>query len=109
MRTAIQRADDGTTLGTVDNFTAHGFSGDGSLLVGTTNSGSTVLLDWRTGRRIWSQSGLPYGGFFAEPAGDRVAIGLGFIGGSDIADVYIVAPDGSAVLLPAHLRAALQY
>jgi hypothetical protein len=108
-RTTIQRTDDGTTLGTVDNFTAHGFSGSGSLLVGITNSGSTVLLDWRTGRRIWSRSGLPYGGFLPEPAGERVAIGLGFTGGSDIADVYIVAPDGSAVLLPAHLRAALQY
>jgi hypothetical protein len=109
MRTTIQRTDDGTTLGKVDDFMAHGFSVQGSLLVGTTNSGSTVLLDWSTGRRIWSHSGLPYGGFFAEPAGDRVAIGLGFTGGSDIADVYIVAPDGSAVLLPPHLRAALQY
>ncbi|HXN00411.1 MAG TPA: hypothetical protein VN973_00805 [Candidatus Dormibacteraeota bacterium] len=108
-RTTIQRTDDGTTVGTVDNFTAHGFSSNGSLLVGTTDPDSTVLLDWRTGRRIWSHSGLPYGGFFAEPAGERVAIGLGFTGGSDIADVYIVALDGSAVLLPAHVRAALQF
>jgi hypothetical protein len=38
-----------------------------------------------------------------------MAIGMGFTGGSDTADVYIVAPDGSAVLLPARLRAALQY
>jgi hypothetical protein len=109
MRTTIQRTDDGSSLGTVDDFTAHGFSGHGSLLVGTTKSGSTVLLDWRTGRRIWTHSGLPYGGFFVEPAGEHVAIGLGFTGGSDIADVYIVSPDGSSVLLPAHVRAALQY
>ena len=109
MRTTIQRADDGSSLGTVEDFTAHGFSANGSLLVGTTKSNSTVLLDWRTGRRIWSRSGLPYGGFFAEPAGAHVAIGVGYTDGRTNDDLYIVAPDGSSVLLPAHVRAALQY
>jgi hypothetical protein len=109
MRTVVQRTDDGSSLGTVEDFTAHGFSANGSLVVGTTSSGSTVILDWRTGRRIWAHSGLPYGGFFVEPAGEHLAIGLGFTGGSDIADVYLVSPDGSSALLPAHLRAALQY
>jgi hypothetical protein len=45
----------------------------------------------------------------AEPSGDHVAIGLGFVGGSDQADVYIVGPDGKAILLPAHITAALKY
>lgn len=109
MRTTIQRTDDGSSLGTVEDFTAHGFSANGSMLVGTTKSNSTVLLDWRTGRRIWSHGGLPYGGFFAEPAGEHVAIGVGYTDGRTNDDLYIVAPDGSTVLLPAHLRAALQY
>jgi hypothetical protein len=93
----------------VDDFTAHGFSSDASMLVGVTGENATVLLEWRTGRHVWSSSGLPYGGVLAEPGGNHMAIGMGFTGGSDTADVYIVAPDGSAVLLPARLRAALQY
>jgi hypothetical protein len=109
LQTAIQRTDDGSSLGKVEDFTAHGFSANGSLVVGVTASGSTVLLDWRSGRRVWTRSGLPYGGFLVEPGGEHVAIGLGFTGGSDIADVYLVSPDGSSALLPAHLRAALQY
>ncbi|MDQ6885498.1 MAG: hypothetical protein M3077_14875, partial [Candidatus Dormibacteraeota bacterium] len=92
-----------------DDFTAHGFSSDASMLVGVTGENATVLLNWRTGRQVWSSTGLPYGGFLAEPGGSHMAIGMGFTGGSDTADVYIVAPDGSAVLLPARLRAALQY
>lgn len=94
----------------MDDFVAHGFSSDASLMVGVTRANSTVLLNWRTGRRVWNSTGLPYGGMLAEPTGgNHVAIGLGFTGGSDTADVYIVAPDGSAILMPAHLRAALNY
>jgi hypothetical protein len=107
--TTVRRADDGVQVGMVDDFTAHGFSSDASMLVGVTGGNATVLLNWRTGRRVWSSTGLPYGGFLAEPGGNHIAIGMGFTGGSDTADVYIVAPDRSAVLLPARLRAALQY
>lgn len=107
--TTVRRADDGVQLGMVDDFTAHGFSSDSSMLVGVTGENATVLLNWTTGRRIWSSSALPYGGVLAEPGGNHIAIGMGFTGGSDTTDVYIVAADGSAVLLPARLRAALQY
>ena len=107
--TTVRRADDGVQLGMVDDFTARGFSSDASMLVGVTGENATVLLNWRTGRRVWSSTGLPYGGVLAEPGGNHMAIGMGFTGGSDTADVYIVAQDGSAVLLPARLRAPLQY
>lgn len=110
--TTIRRTNDGSELGTLNDFIAQGFSSDNSLLVGqTVRTKLTVLGDWRSGKQVWSSSGLPggYGGFLAEPSGDHVAIGLGFVGGSDQADVYIVGRDGKAALLPAHITAALQY
>jgi len=103
----IRSADDGTTMGRVDGFVAHGFSGDNSLLVGASESIAAVV-DWKTGRAVWSTSGT-YGGFLAEPAGRRLAVGIGFVGGSDQRDVYLVSADGSAALLPAHVRVALRY
>lgn len=110
--TTLRRADDGAQIGTLNDFIAHGFSSDKSLLVGqTAGTTLTVLVDWRSGRQLWSSARLPggYGGVLAEPTGVHVAVGLGFVGGSDQADVYIIAPDGSAVLLPAHTWPALQY
>jgi hypothetical protein len=113
---AILSADDGAQLGTIDDFTVQGFSGDKTLVVGPSGGTAlapggptTAVVDWKTGRKIWSTSGLPYGGFLTEPAGRRLAVGVGFVGGSDIRDVYLVAPDGSAVLLPAGARVALLY
>jgi len=103
----IRSADDGTTMGRVDGFVAQGFSGDNTLLVGASDSVAAVV-DWKTGRAIWSASG-PYGGFLAEPAGRRLAVGIGFVGGSDQRDVYLVSADGSAALLPAQVRVALHY
>ena len=103
----IRSADDGTTMGRVDGFVAQGFSGDNTLLVGASDSVAAVV-DWKTGRAIWSASG-PYGGFLAEPAGRRLAVGIGFVGGSDQRDVYLVRADGSAALLPAQVRVALHY
>jgi hypothetical protein len=108
-RTVVQRIDDGGVLTTIDDFAGHGFSADGSLLVGTSGPRTTVLLNWRTGRRLWQSSGGPYGGYRAEPNGQHMAIGLGIVGGSDQADVYIVASDGSSVLLPEQVQAALEY
>lgn len=112
----IRAADDGAQLGTIDDFAVQGFSGDKTLVVGPSggttlapSSTTTAVIDWKTGRNIWSTSGLPYGGFLTEPAGRRLAVGVGFVGGSDIRDVYLVAPDGSAVLLPAGARFALLY
>ncbi|HKC90976.1 MAG TPA: hypothetical protein VKE23_06580 [Candidatus Limnocylindria bacterium] len=103
----IRSADDGTKMGAVDGFVGQGFSGDNTLLVGASES-SAAVVDWKTGRAVWSASG-PYGGFLAEPAGRRLAIGIGFVGGSDQRDVYIVSADGSASLLPARVRVALRY
>jgi hypothetical protein len=107
-KTIIERTDDGSILGTVDNFQAQGFSSDKSLLVGATRT-RVVLLDWHTDRQIWSASSGPYGGYSAEPNGSHMAIGIGFMGGSDQADVYLVASDGSSVLLPEQIRCALHF
>jgi hypothetical protein len=103
----IRSADDGAKIGAVDGFVGHGFSGDNTLLVGASEN-ATALVDWKTGRAVWSASG-PYGGFLPEPAGRRVAIGIGFVGGSDQRDVYLVQPDGTASLLPARVRVGLRY
>jgi hypothetical protein len=107
-RVLIEDADMGSVLKTIDGLQGQGFSGDGTLLVGIAPN-AIVLLNWRSGTRIWSSTAGQYGGYLAEPAGQHMAIGIGFVGGSDQADVYIVGPDGSSVLLPEHIRAALGY
>ncbi|MDQ6884254.1 MAG: hypothetical protein M3077_08480 [Candidatus Dormibacteraeota bacterium] len=111
MLTTIRRTGDGASLGSVPGVTPLGFSGDGSLLVGAKTTNDVVLVDWRSGRILWTSSshGLPYGGMIAEPGGRRVAIGFGFVGGSDDADVYIVDPSAPTLLLPAKLKASLRY
>jgi hypothetical protein len=107
--TTIRRADDGSQLATIDDFVGRGFSGDGTLIVGMAGANNVALVDWKSGRRVWSSGGGPYGGFFPEAAGAHMAIGVGFIGGSDVRDVYIVSAEGSAVLLPAGVRVAMRY
>jgi len=94
-------------VGALDGFVVQGFSGDNTLLVGASES-SAAVVDWKTGRAIWNASG-PYGGFLAEPAGRRLVVGIGFVGGSDQRDVYLVGTDGSALLFPARVRVALRY
>ncbi|MEK6207838.1 MAG: hypothetical protein AABM32_09370 [Chloroflexota bacterium] len=106
-KTTIRSADDGAQLATIDDLVARGFSGDKSLVVGNT-PGAAAVVDWKTGRKVWTASG-PYGGFLAEPAGRRFAVGVGFVGGSDQRDVYLVAADGSAPLLPERVRVSLRY
>lgn len=106
-KSTIRSADDGAQLGTVDGFSVRGFSGDNTLLVAS-NETTTAVIDWKSGRKIWSAPG-PYGGYLAEPGSQRFAIGIGFVGGSDVRDVYLVQPDGSAPLLPARIRVALRY
>jgi hypothetical protein len=106
-KATIRSTDDGSPLGTVDGFVVQGFSGDKTLVVGA-NETSVAVIDWKTGRKVWSTNGV-YGGFLAEPAERRVAVGVGFVGGSDQRDVYLVAPDGSALLLPERVRVALRY
>ena len=106
--TTIVRADDGTQVATLDDFVTQGFSGDGELVVGTFGANRVAVIEWKTGRRVWNATGQ-YGGFRAEPNGKRVAVGVGFFGGSEQRDVYLVAPDGSALLLPASVHASLRY
>jgi hypothetical protein len=103
----IRSADNGAQLATVGDFVAQGFSGDNALVVGSTPS-SAAVVDWKSGRQMWSTAG-PYGGFLPEPYGRGVAVGVGFVGGSDRRDVYLVQPDGSAKLLPERVRVALYY
>jgi hypothetical protein len=106
-KATIRSTDDGAQLGTVDGFVVQGFSGDKSLVVGA-NETSVAVMDWKTGRKVWSTSGT-YGGFLPEPAGQRLAVGIGFVGGSDQRDVYLVSPSGSTVLLPERVRVSLRY
>jgi hypothetical protein len=103
----IRSADDGAQVATVDDFVGRGFSGDNAFVVGSTPS-TAAVVDWKTGRKVWSATG-PYGGFLPEPAGRRLAVGIGFVGGSDQREVYLVQADGSAPLLPARVRIALLY
>lgn len=107
-KTTISSADDGRLVATIDNFVAQGFSGDGDLVVGAYGANRVAVIEWKTGRLIWNASGQ-YGGFRAEPNGKRLAVGVGFLGGSEQRDVYLVAPDGSALLLPASVVTSLRY
>jgi hypothetical protein len=111
----IRAADDGAEQGAIDDFAVQGFSGDKTLVVGpiggtllAPGGPTTAVIEWKTGRKVWSTSGT-YGGHLPDPAGRRLAVGIRFVGGSDQRDVYLVAPDGSAVLLPAGVRVALLY
>ena len=106
--TRVMRADDGTQVATIDGFVTQGFSGDGELVVGTLGANRVAIIEWRTGRIVWNATGQ-YGGFRAEPNGKRLAVGVGFFGGSDQRDVYLVAAEGSAILLPASVHASLRY
>ena len=106
--TTIVRADDGTQVAMIDGFVAQGFSGDGELVVGSYGANRVAVTEWKTGRVIWNATGQ-YGGFRAEPSGKRIAVGVGFLGGSDQRDVYLVSPDGSAPLLPARVHVSLRY
>jgi hypothetical protein len=105
-KATIRSTDDGAQLGTVDGFVVNGFTGDKTLVVGA-NETSTAVIDWKTGRKVWSTTG-PYGGYLPEPAGARLAVGIGFVGGSDQRDVYLVGPNGYIALLPERVRVALR-
>jgi len=106
-KTTIRSADNGAQLGTIDDLLVRGFSGDKTFVVGNTPS-AVAVVDWKTGRKVWSASG-PYGGYLAEPAGSRLAVGIGFVGGSDQRDVYLVGPNGVLTLLPERVRVSLHY
>lgn len=106
-KATIRRTDDGAELGRIDAFVVQGFSGDKTFVIGASET-SAAVIDWKSGRKIWSTSGT-YGGFLPEPAVGRLAVGIGFVGGSDQRDVYLVQPNGSATLLPERTRVSLHY
>ncbi|MEP6694737.1 MAG: hypothetical protein ABJB39_08845 [Chloroflexota bacterium] len=109
-KVTIRRADDGAILGSLDDVIAQGFSGDNSLLV-VSMAGGAAVIDWNTAsaRRVWSSTGGTYGGFLAEPASRRLAVGIGFLGGSNQRDVYLIDAAGKPLLLPAMVRVSLRY
>ena len=104
----IRSADDGAILASLGDVIVQGFSGDNSLVVASIAGGTTVI-DWKSARRVWVNTAGSYGGFLAEPAGRRLAVGVGFVGGSDQRDVYLIAADGKGLLLPTVARVDLHY
>jgi hypothetical protein len=100
--TTVRRADDGAVLATVADFEARGFSGDGTLLVGQRgpSNRTTEILEWRTGRVVWTATGYNYSSFLAEPGGSHIAVAESLNDSIADQDVYIVASDGTSVLLP---------
>jgi hypothetical protein len=104
LTTTVRAIDTGATLSTVDGLDAQGFSGDGSLLVGVTAAMTPALVEWKTGRLVWSMGAVAYGGSVAEPGGSRLAITLDDPGYTAVRSVVIVAPDGTAVYLPDRSR-----
>lgn len=110
MTTTVRTAESPLALATLPNFEGHGFSGDGSLLIGVTGANAVAVVDWKAARRVWSVTGLAYGGYFPEPGGAHFAVGLGFAGGAgQREDVYVVSPDGASVALPSAVHVVLRY
>lgn len=102
----IRRADDGAALATLAGFDAHGFSGDGSLLVGWLDHRKLEIVEWGTGRVVWSLTGspYPYAGWSAEPFGAHFAVSVSPSGDQVDWEVYLVTPAGRSVRLPAGIR-----
>jgi hypothetical protein len=106
-KSTIRAADDGAVQATLSGVVVQGFSGDDVFAV-VSEFGGAAVVEWKTARRVWSASGT-YGGYLPEPSDPHLVIGIGFVGGSEQRDVYLVQPDGSAVLLPAGVRVGLRY
>jgi hypothetical protein len=94
----------GSVLGHVAG-TIEALSWDGSLAVVTGSESAVSVVRWRDGTRVWT---APHGATFydaaAEPAGQRIAVGLGNAAyqqttGFPPLDVYVVGVDGHAILL----------
>ncbi len=107
--TLIRDLVSGQVVARLPNFDAHGFSWDGSLVVGVVGGPSTVtdieVVDWRTQRVVWQ---LPYPGqitsvpevdlrVLPRPNSGDIALAFpyGVATGSPWA-LYIVHPDGSS-------------
>jgi len=79
------------------------FSWDGSLAVVGEYGTRPSVVDWRTGKVIWTApAGTMYADVLAEPGGSRLAVGVETPGhpqttGFPTVDVYTISPDGTAV------------
>jgi hypothetical protein len=90
-------------LGDVDPV---GFSWDGSLLAAVTpnwhlqenyNSTRTIqVIEWRSGRTVWSHAGLPLK-VMARPGGRDLMLEILETIPTVLEDVWIVRPDGTAI------------
>ncbi len=109
--TTVRRADDGVALATVSDFEAHGFSGDGALIFGYAGPTKRAMqiVDWKSGRVVWSATGYSYGGFRVEPGGARIAVAGAFTNTLSDQDVYLVAPDGTSMLFPKGVHVTFRY
>jgi hypothetical protein len=103
--TTIRNTEDGAPMGTIDGFIAQGFSGDGALMVGVKGK-AVAVVDWKTGREVWTTTDGTYEGHLAEPAGSHFAVS---VLRTDRSDVYLVSGDGSAVLMPAGVRVPMRF
>jgi hypothetical protein len=105
----VRSADDGLQQApSLNGLVVQGFSGDNGLVVAAVMYDAAAVVEWKTGRRVWTAAGT-YGGYLAEASSKRLAVGIGFVGGSEQRDVYLVQADGSAYLLPAGVRVGLRY
>jgi len=107
--TMIRDLRTGQVVTRLPNFDAHGFSADGSLVVGVVGGQSTVteiqVVEWRTQRIVWR---LPYPGDITSvpsvdlrvlPRPNQNDIALAFpynVATETLWDLYVVHPDGSA-------------
>jgi Big-like domain-containing protein len=107
--TMIRDLTTGQVVARLPNFDAHGFSWDGSLVVGVVGGQSAAteiqVVEWRTQRIVWR---LPYPGditsvpgvdlrVLPRPNANDVALAFPYSVGTGSAwDLYVVHPDGSA-------------
>ena len=79
------------------------FSWDGSLVVVGEYGARSSVVEWRTGKVIWtSPAGTMFADVLPEPGGSRLAVGVETPGhpqttGFPTVDVYAISPDGTAV------------
>ena len=105
-RTVVQSFD-GSTLTTINGFEARGFSGDGSLLVGNDRH-DTVVINWRTGQRVWSSRAAPFFGYVPEANGPHLVVSVAAADGN-VGDALLIGPSGVLKRFPLGIAAGWKY
>lgn len=106
--TTIRRTSDGGVVEVIDNLDVRAFSGDSKLLAGVRGS-SPVVIERGTHREVWSAPAKGWYGAFPEPKGESFLIGTSSDPSSQQYDLYLVAPNRPAALLPEGAAATLAY